>query len=107
MLDPRSNQELPAIPAKRYFTIGEVSELCAVKPQDRKSTRLNSSHVAISYAVFCLKKKSSIQRQRMSFTFIDGLHHLIYAASLNSFGLRIIYRENGQPEALMLGIRVR
>src|SRR5690625_6043822 len=27
------------------------------KEQDRKSTRLNSSHVAISYAVFCLKKK--------------------------------------------------
>src|SRR5690606_42165547 len=26
-------------------------------PQDRKSTRLNSSHVKISYAVFCLKKK--------------------------------------------------
>src|SRR5439155_13363337 len=26
--------------------------------QDRKSTRLNSSHVAISYAVFCLKKKN-------------------------------------------------
>src|SRR5690606_41163361 len=28
-----------------------------VQPQDRKSTRLNSSHVKISYAVFCLKKK--------------------------------------------------
>src|SRR5690625_5504067 len=28
-----------------------------VQTQDRKSTRLNSSHVAISYAVFCLKKK--------------------------------------------------
>src|SRR5699024_12744870 len=27
--------------------------------QDRKSTRLNSSHVSISYAVFCLKKKKS------------------------------------------------
>src|SRR5439155_24589696 len=27
-------------------------------PPDRKSTRLNSSHVAISYAVFCLKKKN-------------------------------------------------
>src|SRR5699024_12699518 len=27
-------------------------------PQDRKSTRLNSSHVSISYAVFCLKKKT-------------------------------------------------
>jgi DNA-binding transcriptional MerR regulator len=32
MLDPGSNSELPAIPAKRYFTIGEVSELCGVKP---------------------------------------------------------------------------
>src|SRR5437660_6946186 len=30
--------------------------------QDRKSTRLNSSHVAISYAVFCLKKKLPILR---------------------------------------------
>src|SRR5207253_9106826 len=29
--------------------------------EDRKSTRLNSSHVAISYAVFCLKKKSRWQ----------------------------------------------
>jgi len=32
MLDPNENTELPAIPGKRYFTIGEVSELCAVKP---------------------------------------------------------------------------
>src|SRR5215510_15851164 len=30
--------------------------------QDRKSTRLNSSHVAISYAVFCLKKKTKRNR---------------------------------------------
>src|SRR5437870_6770217 len=29
--------------------------------EDRKSTRLNSSHVAISYAVFCLKKKNCIR----------------------------------------------
>src|SRR5438067_8586407 len=29
---------------------------------DRKSTRLNSSHVSISYAVFCLKKKTSTER---------------------------------------------
>ena len=32
MLDPADNSILPAIPAKRYFTIGEVSELCQVKP---------------------------------------------------------------------------
>ena len=32
MLDPSNSSELPAIPGKRYFTIGEVSELCGVKP---------------------------------------------------------------------------
>ena len=33
MLDPTSNSsDLPAIPGKRYFTIGEVSDLCGVKP---------------------------------------------------------------------------
>ncbi|MCM8857710.1 MAG: MerR family transcriptional regulator [Candidatus Thiodiazotropha sp.] len=33
MLDPSSsNLDLPAIPGKRYFTIGEVSDLCQVKP---------------------------------------------------------------------------
>src|SRR5690625_6086021 len=33
-----------------------VVEIVGMKKRDRKSTRLNSSHVAISYAVFCLKK---------------------------------------------------
>ncbi|MEJ2347163.1 MAG: MerR family transcriptional regulator [Gammaproteobacteria bacterium] len=32
MLEAGNNNELPAIPGKRYFTIGEVSELCQVKP---------------------------------------------------------------------------
>src|SRR5207249_10328743 len=31
---------------------------------DRKSTRLNSSHVSISYAVFCLKKKKQVEHKR-------------------------------------------
>src|SRR5439155_21164515 len=35
---------------------------------DRKSTRLNSSHVAISYAVFCLKKKKSAKERAASIT---------------------------------------
>src|SRR5690349_23308830 len=33
-----------------------------VTSKDRKSTRLNSSHVEISYAVFCLKKKKKIKK---------------------------------------------
>ncbi len=32
MLEAGNNNDLPPIPSKRYFTIGEVSELCAVKP---------------------------------------------------------------------------
>src|SRR5439155_16030383 len=36
----------------------------ATAASDRKSTRLNSSHVAISYAVFCLKKKKRPVRKR-------------------------------------------
>src|SRR5690625_4060656 len=35
---------------------------CEDNTTDRKSTRLNSSHVAISYAVFCLKKKTKEQQ---------------------------------------------
>src|SRR2546429_3936154 len=39
-----------------------VGRLAAHAPQDRKSTRLNSSHGYISYAVFCLKKKKTTHR---------------------------------------------
>src|SRR2546422_5387830 len=39
-----------------------VSDAPAAQKRDRKSTRLNSSHGYISYAVFCLKKKKKIRR---------------------------------------------
>src|SRR5690242_20748031 len=35
-----------------------------IDPQDRKSTRLNSSHMSISYAVFCLKKKKKKKKKK-------------------------------------------
>src|SRR5690625_6809823 len=41
-----------------FFPVGANGQgVAIVGNRDRKSTRLNSSHVAISYAVFCLKKK--------------------------------------------------
>src|SRR5690625_6642782 len=40
----------------------------AIGIKDRKSTRLNSSHVAISYAVFCLKKKRKMSELRSCLT---------------------------------------
>src|SRR5207249_9428909 len=41
---------------------GETLDLSAIR--DRKSTRLNSSHVSISYAVFCLKKKKKKKKRK-------------------------------------------
>src|SRR5690554_3564402 len=44
-----------------YQNHPQIKKLYFTSKQDRKSTRLNSSHVRISYAVFCLKKKKIIQ----------------------------------------------
>src|SRR5256885_9430018 len=41
------------------FTTGSTVDGPGVRVVDRKSTRLNSSHLVISYAVFCLKKKNT------------------------------------------------
>src|SRR5205814_5635643 len=43
---------IPHVPGRNY-----QCSLLLVRREDRKSTRLNSSHLGISYAVFCLKKK--------------------------------------------------
>src|SRR5262245_66205406 len=47
---------IPAVPS-RYESVDLVIVRENTEDQDRKSTRLNSSHLGISYAVFCLKKK--------------------------------------------------
>src|SRR5437868_11546090 len=45
-------------------------------PRDRKSTRLNSSHVSISYAVFCLKKKKKHKSSANSTLYTSPREHL-------------------------------
>src|SRR5690349_24243211 len=55
--------------AKASFA-GAVGQTQFMPSTDRKSTRLNSSHVEISYAVFCLKKKKA--------TIIDTIVNTIY-----------------------------
>src|SRR2546430_9336482 len=52
---------LREVEAEPIFVLANVGN--SHKPTDRKSTRLNSSHSQISYAVFCLKKKKKEERQ--------------------------------------------
>src|SRR2546426_7483911 len=58
--DPRPPEAREMRPATQHFP-DVASQAAQVRPttQDRKSTRLNSSHLVISYAVFCLKKKKT------------------------------------------------
>src|SRR5690606_40960647 len=49
--------------AELFYYSGEAA-LALARMQDRKSTRLNSSHVKISYAVFCLKKKKKKEKKK-------------------------------------------
>src|SRR5437868_8940902 len=49
--------------AGHTLVFGMPGGFTPLKNGDRKSTRLNSSHVSISYAVFCLKKKNYASRQ--------------------------------------------
>src|SRR2546427_4479672 len=63
-------------PPRRYRGTRHISRLrfVARPPADRKSTRLNSSHSQISYAVFCLKKKKKKQIHNPTFTIAFDVH---------------------------------
>src|SRR3712207_8483326 len=58
----RAVAETPVEEGGRVFRLGDIATVTRgfEDPSDRKSTRLNSSHANISYAVFCLKKKKTL-----------------------------------------------
>src|SRR5438552_14901508 len=60
--EPQSRSREPQLPRRVTGTYGGTRpfcpRVCHGRTRDRKSTRLNSSHQIISYAVFCLKKKT-------------------------------------------------
>src|SRR5947199_3713004 len=53
---------------------GRVTDMAGNAAVDRKSTRLNSSHLGISYAVFCLKKKKQRYERYTDCTECDSTH---------------------------------
>src|SRR5215510_16165453 len=50
--------------------------------RDRKSTRLNSSHVAISYAVFCLKKKKKTKNKLIVKKKKKKIHNILFTKTI-------------------------
>src|SRR5690554_7294469 len=58
--EPGGRADRGRVPASRGRISGSALRIARSGDRDRKSTRLNSSHVRISYAVFCLKKKKKI-----------------------------------------------
>src|SRR2546427_8183439 len=66
---------------ERLAVAGGLAEVTLAQPavvqggrQDRKSTRLNSSHSQISYAVFCLKKKKKKKKRYQSYIATNDTH---------------------------------
>src|SRR2546422_5034169 len=59
---PGAGEEFLEPGVTRRQKVAQQVELTPGRLQDRKSTRLNSSHGYISYAVFCLKKKKTIAK---------------------------------------------
>src|SRR5690606_41969300 len=56
---PEDRRKIYPGPTLWLRSVGDAARAARVTGSDRKSTRLNSSHVKISYAVFCLKKKKN------------------------------------------------
>src|SRR5690349_25072790 len=59
------SQRLQLEPARESAPDGRPCQSFGCADEDRKSTRLNSSHVEISYAVFCLKKKKKNKKKKL------------------------------------------
>src|SRR3712207_7781613 len=57
---PEGREVRPVAQERLADPLAEDAALTARRAEDRKSTRLNSSHANISYAVFCLKKKQKL-----------------------------------------------
>src|SRR2546426_5574369 len=67
---PRPSRGLPLTAHRR-----EVPDSLRDPGRDRKSTRLNSSHLVISYAVFCLKKKNRLMIRTLVTSHMYISHH--------------------------------
>lgn len=95
MLEAGNNSELPVIPAKRYFTIGEVSELCAVKPHVLR-------YWEQEFPMLKPVKRRGNRRyyQRKDVILIRQIRHLLYEQGFTISGARAQLDSGTQPETV-------
>src|SRR6516225_3690891 len=99
MLEPANNDELPPIPGKRYFTIGEVSELCGVKPHvlrywEQEFTQLKP-----------VKRRGNRRYyQRQDILLIRQIRKLLYEDGFTIEGARL--KLSNTPEAISQPVKV-
>lgn len=97
MLEPSHNNELPPIPAKRYFTIGEVSELCDVKPHvlrywEQEFAQLNP-----------VKRRGNRRYyQRQDVILVREIRALLYQEGYTIGGARQRLTEQGEDSAVVM-----
>src|ERR1022692_3065925 len=84
----------------------ELQSPCNLVPSSAWSTRLNSSHLVISYAVFCLKKKNKIQTVSTLITCIDLFsdHYTVLLLSLTDFFFFFFFNDTATTEIYTLSL---
>src|SRR6266540_3844088 len=79
-----------------HIVYRDIAMMTAEEDLDRKSTRLNSSHITISYAVFCLKKKTDALRDHpLLATSIDEQQEFLAVVVETEVGLGLVLRPRG------------
>ncbi len=106
MLEFSNNDELPTIPNKRYFTIGEVSELCMVKPHVLRYWEQEFSDLAP------VKRRGNRRYyQRQDVMLIRQIRSLLYAEGYTITGARqhlagdVVKDDNAQSQQMIRQFR--
>lgn len=93
MLEASNNNELPVIPGKRYFTIGEVSELCGVKPHVLRYWEQEFSQLKP------VKRRGNRRYyQRHDVVLIREIRSLLYEQGFTIGGARLRLENDAKPE---------
>jgi len=94
MLEASNNNELPVIPGKRYFTIGEVSELCGVKPHVLRYWEQEFPQLEP------VKRRGNRRYyQRHDVVLIREIRELLYEQGFTIGGARLRLENENKPES--------